>query len=498
LGQPTVYNAVTPGSVLDRTYHFTTLGFYAQDDFRVRTNLTLNLGLRYEFLTQPREVRGHGAALRDVQRDAETTLGPPFENPSLRNFSPRFGFAWDVQGNGRTALRGGFGLLYDIATLGSSLIVGSTATPPFSTISTVPRPASLSLPLRFPPEFAGRGLRTVDYHIQQPHMLHYNLTVERQLPLEMALTVAYGGSRGINIMQSVEGNPTVPQILPDGRKFWAGDEPRVNPHWTNIEFKTAGGNSWYNSLQVGLNKRLSQGLQFQSSYTWSKAIDETQAQLGADNSNEGAFPSDPGDRRRDKGPSSFDLTHNWRLNAIYRLPDLTSSEGGLGNLLNGWWMSSIVSLQTGYPFTPVLNSNRSRSKVAGGAAGIDRPDLVPGRNKKNIVLGKPDRYFDPSGFTIPVEGFLGTAGRNILRGPGLANVDFSLAKDTPIPFLGETGKLEFRAEFFNILNRANFALPARAVFAGLRDVEAPLPNAGRITSTATTSRQIQFALKILF
>jgi len=128
----------------------------------------------------------------------------------------------------------------------------------------------------------------------------------------------------------------------------------------------------------------------------------------------------------------------------------------------------------------------------------DRPDLLPGRSVDSTVLGGPNRYFDPTAFAVPAAGFLGNAGRNILRGLGLANLDFSVAKDTPLPFLGETGKLEFRAELFNILNRPNLASPDRFVFAGQASGEAPLPTAGRINSTATTSRQLQFALKIVF
>jgi hypothetical protein len=161
--------------------------------------------------------------------------------------------------------------------------------------------------------------------------------------------------------------------------------------------------------------------------------------------------------------------------------------------------------------------NRSRSKTGVGGYGTvnDRPDLVSGRNNGNIIsgttagcsgvaagrtLGTPNLYFDPCAFTLQPVGFLGNAGRNFLRGPGLANLDFSLVKDTPVRYLGEGGKLEFRAEFFNILNRANFALPASLVFAGgTTTVDEPrLSTAGLITSTSTTSRQIQLALKLLF
>ena len=251
---------------------------------------------------------------------------------------------------------------------------------------------------------------------------------------------------------------------------------------------------------------MTRGLQFQSSYTWSKVMDETQAQQVTENTGSSSFSSDPVHRSVDRALSSFDLTHNLRFNAIYLLPELASSGRRLTKLLNGWWASSILSVQSGYPFSPVIQASRTRSGINGGRTGIDRPNLVPGRNNDNIILGGPDRYFDAGAFTLQPFGFLGTAGRNILRGPGFATLDFSLAKDTPLGFLGEGGKVEFRAECFNILNRANFVTPgigiggnsAAIVFAGHNDAEAPLSTVGRITSTASTARQIQFAVKILF
>ena len=513
-GQPSSYVAASPGSHFAREYHSTTLGFYVQDDLRVRSNLTLNLGFRYEFFTMPQEVSGFGSAVRDLVRDAAGTVSPELfgKNPSLRNFSPRFGFAWDVRGNGQTAVRGGFGLLYDVGNLGAALALAAGGTPPFSSRSTVLTPSTITtLPLFFPPEAVGKSLRTIDYNLQQPHLMQYNLTVEHQLPWGMGATLAYGGSRGINLMQTKEGNPRFPQILPDGRKFWTGKDPRSNPNWDTIELRTAAGNSWYNSFQFGLAKRLSQGLQFQSSYTFSKAIDDTQGSTTESKGN----PTDPSDRRVDKGLTDFDVTHNWKFNTIYRFPDLTSSTGAFGKLLNGWWMSGILSLQGGAPFDAVLSDPRSRSGVGGvtGATGSDRPNLVAGRKNDDIVsgvsagclgvpagqkLGGPERYFDPCAFTIPQLGTLGNAGRNILRDPGFATLDFSLVKDTALGFLGESGKLEFRAEFFNILNRVNFSGPSSTVFAARANVEPPLGSAGRITSTASTSRQIQLALKILF
>ncbi len=531
-GVPSTIQAATVGSIFDRFYNYYSYGFYIQDDLRIKSNLMLNVGLRYEFMTTLTETHGHGAALRDIQHDANTTLGAPFRNPSLKNFSPRLGFAWDVKGDGKMAVRGGFGLLYDLSNMNGGLSAGSSATPPYSTLSSLPNPGSLTLPLTFPASASGKALRGVDYLIQQPHMLQYNLTVEKQLAFDTALTLAYGGSRGINLPVINDGNPVVPGGIPLGGvcvarpssqtlnlsapDCYLGNEPRTNPNWTGIELYTAGSNSFYNSLQFGLMKRLSKGWQFQSSYTWSHMIDESQSQVNSDNAATSDWTSNPIHRETDKAVASFDVTQNWRFNTIYRFPSAATS-GAMSKLTKGWWISGILSLQSGYPLTPSLNSNRSQSKTGNGAAGIDRPDLVAGRSNSNIVsgttagcpgvaagrkLGTPNLYYDPCAFTLPARGFLGTAGRNILRGPGEANLDFSLAKDTPIQTLGEAGRLEFRAEFFNILNHPGFYSPNRTVFAGSTAnagaaTEAPLATAATITQ-AGAARQIQFALKLIF
>ena len=542
-GLTSQYSAQTPSSLRDRTYHYNTLGFYGQDDFRVLPRLTLNIGLRYEFITVPDETKGHGAALRDIQHDAAGTLGAPFQNMTLRNFSPRFGFAWDVTGDGKTALRGGFSELYDIGVFGVSLAIASQATPPFSSFSAVSTPSTLALPLVFPQP--GNALRLFDYLMQQPHMLDYNLTLERQLPGRIALTIGYAGSRGINLMQEKDGNPTIPQILPGGQKFFclasvATAPPcpltsptplRTNPYWSSIDLHTAAGNSWYNALQFVLRKQLSNGLQFQSSYTWSKLLDETQGAAGADNQTSSIYSVDPSNRHEDKGRADFDLRHNWQFNATYTFPKPFAGRVP-GALLNGWQVSSILVVQSGYPFSPSLRTNWSHSGLEAGQPGtasqnFDRPDLASGRTLNSVThgttpaacvvgsgvsavtipagtpLGTPNLWLDPCAFSLPPAGTLGTLGRNVLTGPGLTNLDFSLVKNTPVKKLGESGALEFRVEFFNILNHPNFpfADTTRQIFAGASTTELPLATAGVITTTNTyppKSRQIQFALKLLF
>jgi hypothetical protein len=353
--------------------------------------------------------------------------------------------------------------------------------------------------------------------MRQPHMLQYSFSVQRQLPWSLLLTAAYAGSRGIDLTDTLEGNPIIPQIV-NGQLYWPVGGARQNPNWGYIGLNTSQGSSRYNALQLELLKRLSSGLQFQLSYTRSRSIDTNISQLGADSSSANVFNTNPLNYNQDKGVSGFNVPNNFRFNAIYNLPH-SSATGFVGGILNGWWVSSITSLQSGLPFTVALNTNRSRSGQGGGAAGIDRPDLVAGFTAASITsgttgagclgvpageqLGTPSLYFNPCAFALQPQGNLGNAGRNILEGPGMANVDFSLVKDTPVHKLGEAAKLEFRAEIFNILNHPNFAEPSRNVFAGSAagsgsNLEAPLSTAGVIASTLTPSRQVQFALKLIF
>jgi hypothetical protein len=512
LGRPQSISARAEGSDSTGQYRYTTLGFYAQDDYRVTSSFTLNMGLRYEFNTNIREKLGREANFRNMQTDTTTTVGPIMENFSLKNFGPRLGFAWDVRGNGQTAVRGGFGLLYDLMNMGGAIYQAQGGTPPWS-VFLDEVPSRFSLPLTFSAAtVTGPSLRVMDYRMQQPHMMQYNLTVERQLPWAMAATLSYAGSRGFNLLRTREGNPRIAQMLVDGQKVFPAVPVRVNPRFGSIELKVADSNSWYNALQFTVNRRLSNGIQFQSAYTWAHVLDEGQAVY----SNEASrFPSDPDDRTRDRSDSGYDIRHNWRFNSIYLLPQLSSSEGIVSKLVNGWWISGIFSAQTGYPHEVVLGTNRSRSGNLGeNRANIDRPDLVSGRTPEDILSGTSDGcqgvapgtkvgtrqlFFDPCGFAIQPAGYLGNLGRNFLRRPGLYNIDFALAKDTPLPFIGETGKLEFRADFFNILNHTNFQ-PGKEtrLFTARQNVEAPIIGAGEMLSTSNKSRQVQLSLRVEF
>lgn len=569
------------GPSYERTYKYNTFGVYAQDDYRATSRLTLNLGLRYEFLTTPYEAHGQWSVIKDLALDTGYTVSRYVDlNPSLRNFSPRFGFAWDVKGDGKTAVRGGIAELYDIGGITAFLLQTQNSTPPYSQRLTITCKSGdpvtdtanpcygFTLPFVFPTTGSGSYVadslapRPTDWNLLQTRILEYNLTVERQLPWNMALTVAYAGSRGYNLANTQEGNPVIPQGVPGPNgtcvPLPAGQAPnttsmednssatacwtptdqnlhRTNPNFGTMDLFTDRAHSWYNSLQVGLIKRITHGLQFQSAYTWSRSIDEQAGAAFAENtSSQAADGDDTFNINNERGPTVFDIGQVWKFNLIYLIPTGVHSEGILSKVVNGWRVSTITSIQTGYPFSPGLNIERSQSGVEGAAAGVDRPNLVPGRSIYSIThgvstgcngvaagtrLGTQALWFDPCAFTIPDQGFLGTAGRNILRGPGFNNEDFSISKDTALKFLGEAGGLEFRAEIFNILNHPNFGLPTRTAYAGTLPastntavangsaetlLEKPFTGAGLITSTGSqvgtvgNSRQVQLALKLIF
>ncbi|MGH9785814.1 MAG: hypothetical protein ACRD88_16705, partial [Terriglobia bacterium] len=496
--EPRQFDIRAPGPPLQQDFALSTFGFYLQDDWRVAPTFTLNMGLRYEFMNTPTETSGRGGGVRDVIHDATSTPSEELmQNPSFRNFGPRLSFAWDVFGNATTALRGGFGLLYDLGNWSRSLLTIYTEFPQFGGENTVL--TNLTFPRTTFTPGADLNIGVFDYYMQQPHMLHYSLTAERQLPGNMALTVSYAGSRGINLMKNREGNPVVPIGLLDGREFYPviANARRINPAWGAMELKTAGSDSWYNSLQFSVQKRLSRGLQFQSSYTWSRILDTTQGQDGGESGGTRIVGLDPHHPSYDKGPADFNLPHFWSFNLLYQLPSTGLS--GVGRVvLDGWRVGSILSVRNGLPFSVTLSGNRSRSLVESGNT-PDRADLVTGRKPDDIILGGPNRYFDPLAFTIQPAGTMGNSSRNMLLGPATANLDFSLTKEIPFPLLGEGGRWEFRAEVFNLLNRANFFIPVGVGRSGARIFTAdevrpslqavpnptPLATAGEITRTIT-------------
>ena len=575
------------GNAFDRDFMFKTFGFYVQDDWRVKPRLTLNLGLRYEFMGPIHELYNRSSAIRDFETSAVATLGPLMDNPTYKNFSPRVGIAWDVFGTGKTSVRSGFGIYYDIGNIGSLLVNPAVGLPPFALQS------SLSFPNNNPPNGVqavfplatlaqelgadiGLGTQMSDYNIKQPHALQYNLTVEQQLPWGIGLSVAYVGTRGINLYTDVQGDPVIPTATCGGQLFFgyyttgiygcptatsagtlatspvttpygevlpasttsncfnAVPECRTNPAWgASAAFLTSASNSWYNGLQAVVTKRLSNGLQFQAGYTFSKSLDTTTGGMPGNDCSApgGAVGVNPQDVNLDKGPSCSNVPNSFHFNYIYHLPGFTS-DNFAAKFTQGWWLGGILTLNDGFPFTPT-SADRSLSGSSNCSLQTSSTntftttlsgtsytyDYVPynAATVNAAPFGTATNWYNPLMFTDLPIGFKNTCPRDFMSGPPEKDFDFSINKDTKIKWLGENGGLQFRAEIFNIFNRANLGIPNGSTYTfstsgipgtpvanapGLAPVGATLANpygtAGQITTTQTDPRNIQLALKLIF
>jgi hypothetical protein len=569
LGAPQSYQSLSSTSNTNRDFIYWSVGMYAQDDFRATQRLTLNLGLRYEFYTSPRETNGRGGNFRDAYtpqwaNDTVPTTTNIIDNSSLKDFEPRVGFAWDVFGDGKTSLRGGFGIFYDIGNIGSIFQQSAQATPPISVRSSLSFPDDATAeatylptaPLLFYPTTGlnTAGLRLVSYQTRPAHMLQYNLTGDRQLPKSIALSLSYVGSRGIDLWHTTEANPILPTAFIGNQPVWqpylcggvasvlntggCGQNPayhRVNQNFASGTISAPGSESWYNSLQAVVTKNVSNGLEFQAAYTWARSIDTTSGQMsGGDCRSDGIdqypYGGVPQPLIFAKGPSCSDVQNNFHVNVLYHLPD-PHMNGISEKALSGWLMGNIVSLESGLPFNLVTglrsnsgfmnsgpdypNVNTAASIAAAGpctsqpgqpAAGSNPCAYTPiPYNKNTVITGNPNQWVNPAMFSLPPTGMLGNEQRGLLRGPHLYNWDFSLVKDTAVKALGEAGNVEFRAEFFNIMNHPNFGqIPVQHTFPGKpQDIGSfsEAPSAGGsavISSSANSSRQIQLALKLIF
>jgi carboxypeptidase family protein/TonB-dependent receptor-like protein len=476
-------------------------GGFVQDDYRLRPNLTLNLGLRYEAFTAPSEVNGMTGSLRNLT-DVKNTPGPPFV-PSKLNFAPRVGMAWDPTGSGKTSVRLGAGMFFNHID-GRSWFINATSNPDFLSsyqIANPPFPNALAASL--PVNALQQNLR-VQYHPDTPTIIHYNLEVQRQLAPTLSIRAGYVGSQGYHLTRLGELDTRTPQILPDGSKFFAATAPFINPNFASLQTILTDAHSNYNGLQAVLQKTVSAGLVFQASYTYSKALSEADQITAGQITSIPSTQMDPYDPGRDYSRSAYDQRHLLVWNASYQMPWDKRLNGRLAKAtLGGWAINAIYSYGSGLPIDILTGFNNSRD---GDSNNPDRPDLATGFSNDSIhgvtagcqgipagqKLQTPQRWFDPCAFSLPAAGTYGNLGRLTVTAPGLFTVDFTLVKTTR---LKEQKQLEFRAEFFNLLNHANFGLPINAVFNSSRIRSG---NSGSITSTATDNRQIQLGLKLIF
>ncbi len=495
LNRPQRFIGLTPEGAFDRHWRFTLFGFYAQDTWRVTPRLSLNLGLRYEFSTMPLDTNGRDSSLPDLLAPAPT-VGPLYENPTYKNISPRVGFAWDVFGDGRTSVRGGYGVYFN--TNNQQNLIVTVTNPPAT-----PRPV-VNNPTFPVPSFAGSiSVRPVQFNLDNPYVQVWNLNVQRELWFDTIITAGYAGSRGIHLLRSGDVNVPTPQLRADGTVFWPVGQLRPNTAFTAIELKSSDGNSWYNAFILEVRKRWSRGFSFQSSYTLSRNIDTTQASTffsDATNATTSAYP-EPFGLQYNKGLADYHAKHNWVMNFIWEIPFARGMKGAAGKILDGWELTGIGQMRSGNPLTVFVQRNRSRSQWSpslGPGIGQDRPSFADGFTHETAVTGNPNSYFNPAAFVLQPAGTLGNVGRGALIGPDLKTFDMALVKNTRWSRLGENTNIQLRMEVFNVFNRTNFGPPLLTAFTGAADNEQPVSTFGLIRTTVTSSRQIQLGLKVTF
>jgi hypothetical protein len=465
---------------------------YFQDDWRVSKRLTLNLGLRYDFVSNPVTDKHPLNTIIDYRTATGFTTVPNvfLNNPSLRSFDPRFGFAYDPFNDHKTSIRGGFGIFHD-PVAPRTYASGYYFNPPYSFVvkvfPTFPV-ATITSPLPSQSNAVNYDTPTTPYQMQ------WNFNIQRQLMESTILTVGYVGSRGVHLFYQRDQNPPIPTTGADGQPVFSSPSPfgpltnpRVNPNLGPYNGAEPQANSVYHSMQVNLNRRFQRNVQAQLSYTWSHCIDNSSNTYGLEG---GAPAMNPYNASWDRGNCLFDRRHSLVLSSVVALPFKGTFTGH--QLFEGWQLSGILTVRSGGPFSVIDGFDYPG---LGAAFVAPRPNLMPGRTADSIITGNPAQWFDPTAFALPPAGELGNAPRNFLIGPALRDLDFSLLKDTAVPRISEQFRVQFRAEFFNILNHANFGQPAAGAFVSGGAIN---PTAGQITNLAVPMRQIQFALKLVF
>jgi hypothetical protein len=500
--------------------------WYAQDVIRLLPRLTLSLGFRAESSTGWNEAHGRAANYFFTNGVINSTpnIGDSIFQQNNAKFlpQPRVAVAWSPF-PGKTVVRAGFGMYNDLQdALGYRTDQNAPFNPTYSVATTVAKlPIDPSAP---PPVGAKLVPGGVDPNMKTPTLISYSLRVQQELSPNMSLTVGYIGNHGYHEMIGIDANEPFPVICPaapcpatypatfpaalagtpvPAGTFFVPTTTKPNPTLNNTWTWFSEGVSSYNALQVDFNRRFSGGLTLRGVYTYSKVLDDGDS-LNATTSGGGpALASNPFNLGSDRGLGTFDVRHVAVISGTYLLPTgngkrYANNWGGFANgLVSGWSVNSIVTVQGGFPFSPQLSFNPSNN---GDTRNPVRPFLNPNFTGP-IILGKPSQWFNPAAFLAPRfntsalmtanGGFYGNVGRDTLIGPGLATWDFSTFKDTRIR---EALTLQFRAEIFNLLNRANFNTPNGVVFTP----SGVSPTAGAITSTSTASRQVQFGLKLLW
>jgi hypothetical protein len=579
---PNKFQGGLHSTLAPRNMRQTLVGAYVQDDWRVRPSLTLNLGLRYEMTTVPTETSGKFINLRNIGDQFPVCgvavagcsgAGPIFSsNPTLRNFEPRVGFAWDTLHNGRLAVRGGAGL-FDVLPLPYQFTLMETQAFPFfqytslTSFSQVNAFPSAGLPSPLPTN----KLRSsyIESNPKRDYVMQWNLNAQYQLTPNLAAMVAYVGSRGVHLPYRVDdANLTPPTLTPSGYLYPQVDvngnlltgpnagsaPPLINGFYSSVHGMFYQGSSYYNALELQVAKRMSRGFQLQGVFTWAKSMDTSSATVAGDAFQNSISSLNWFDVRLSRGLSDFNVGRTFVLSGTWDAPSPKSLPEVARWPLDGWELGLIFTVSDGVPFTPTWGTGNDPSGTL-SSDDFAYPNRLSTPACASLVNpGNPANYIKTQCFTVPTApggmtpaalnfwntncspappslgyGFdptnpanpvaanngnpppawlppfacfnlRGSLGRNSLIGPGLTNVDFSVYKNNYIRRISEVFNVQFRAEFFNILNHPNFGPPTVGdANSDIFDSTGKLNSiAGALVRTTTPERQIQFALKVVF
>ncbi len=481
---------VTGGAILDNPQNLRSSGWsaFVQDGWRLRNDLTLTAGLRYEYIG-PGVDADDRANLYDPETAGFLQVGTANMprggyTPDRNNWGPRIGVAWTPDAAGETVIRGGYGIYYNQGALATGeglyfnapyfdlkLFVPARGIPPV----TLGDPFPASYPIALP-----ASATAYQRDLQTGRLEHWSIGIQRQLGEARTIEVAYVGSRGRNLIAARDINQPDPSPVPLNL--------RPNPPLADITLIESRGKSEYKALQIKFQQRSDRGLSLLAAYTLGESRDDASGFFAS--TGDSNFPQDSRNPDLEYGPSSFDVRHRFSTSLAWAMPFGTgqrwlADNGALSTVLADWELQGIVTLQSGRPFTVALlpefdNSNTGRSTLGFGAN--DRPNLVG-----DPVLDNPSpgQWFNAAAFAVPEFGTFGTAGRNILHGPDFQNVNLALSKEIPVR---EGVNLQLRAEAFNLLNRSNFNLPDGFVGS---------PTFGQVVS-AGNPRRCQFGVKLIF
>ncbi len=548
-----------------REFRQTTFSLYAQDDWKIKSNLTLNLGLRYEPTTVLKDAQGRITNLATITASSPTcgtsftdpgpalagsscgSTGPYYKNPTLRNFEPRVGFAWDPFKDGKSSVRGSFGL-YDVDPFAGYFLLQQNQAGPFLVFKSIHGTGNWMNP---PVQAWGPGLggtqlanntgsklaeSTIEGTPHRNYVEEWNLTFQRQLAQDLSLTVGYVGSHGVHLlmrgddgnMTGAPGTATPAKVTPYGYEFPGGTAAQVNPALGVIRYIFWNTDSNYNGLNVNIDKKFAKGYQFQVSYTYSKSLDDDSQTIAGDTFANGINSPWWWLPKAFYGPSDYNVTHTLSINALYTIPTPKSWNGAMRETLADWEVGGIFTYNSGTP-TTVINNGDPLGLGNSGADQFGPLVKVAGCNPVNSnwiggtapVYIKTACYTEPSVPTSAVASLpypcvkfgaiANTAttsycsnlspfnvGRNQLYGPNFVNMDFSIHKTFPIRRISEATNIQFRAEIFNIFNHSNFVPPQPCsgdCFAGVLNEDGSSAKVGNISQLAGAPREIQFALK---